>query len=71
MGCELEPGVPAAGPQTALEGELTKAHSTIEALRDEIERTPESTVDSGEKSKQVTDKTDDDDPVKEPWWLKE
>ncbi len=56
MGCELEagaPGVPGAGTQTALEGELSKAESTIEALRTEIARTPE----TDEKSKQTTENT--------------
>ncbi len=47
------PGVPEAGTQTALEGELSKAESTIEALRKEIERTPE----TGEKSQRTTKNT--------------
>ena len=56
VGCEMEagvPGVPEPGTQTALEGELSKAESTIEALRKEIERTPE----TGEKSQQTTENT--------------
>ena len=75
MGCELEAGVEIAEDlleaQTALKGELSEAESTIEALRNELERTPESTVNPGEKSGQVAEKTDDDNPIKEPWSIDE
>jgi len=75
MGCELEAGVQIAEDireaQTELEEELLKAESTLEVLKNELERTPESTVDSGEKSGQITEKTDDVDPVKEPLRVRE
>lgn len=64
MGCELD-GAQIAEEirevQTEVEEELLKAESTLEAPENEIERTPESTVDAGK----VTEKPDDGDPVKE------
>ncbi len=64
MGCELD-GAQIAEEirevQTEVEEELLKVESTLEALENEIERTPESTVDAGK----VTEKPDDGDPVKE------